>query len=76
MSDSKEIKFEIVKRIGVIGPAGQGWTRELNLVSWNGRESKLDIRDWNEDHTRMGKGLTLTADEAHTLKRLLGEVVD
>jgi len=72
MNDDKEIKFEIVKRIGALSEAKGAWTKEVNLVSWNEREPKIDIRDWNEDHTRMGKGLTLTSEEAATLARLLG----
>ena len=72
MSDEKEIKFEIVKRIGALGEAKGSWTKEVNLVSWNEREPKVDIRDWNEDHTRMGKGITLTGDEAKKLAELLG----
>ena len=71
MNDPKEIKFDIVRKIGALGPAGQGWQKEVNLVSWNEREPKIDIRDWNEDHTRMGKGLTLTKDEAKKLALLL-----
>ena len=71
MTDDKEIKFEIVKRIGALSEAKGAWTKEVNLVSWNDRESKIDIRDWNEDHTCMGKGLTLTHDEAKKLALLL-----
>ena len=58
-----EITFEITKELGVISENAKGWTRELNLVSWNEREPKYDIRDWNADHTRMSKGISMTEEE-------------
>ncbi len=69
-----EIKFEIVKSIGVISESSKGWTKELNLVSWNGREPKFDIRDWDPEHQKMGKGVTLTEEELKKLKELLSEM--
>lgn len=66
-----EIKFEIVEEIGVLSETDKGWKKELNLVSWNEREPKYDVRDWSEDHTRMSKGITLTEDEVLKLKELL-----
>lgn len=72
MEDVKEIKFDIVKKLGVLSEGSRGWRKELNTVSWNEREPKLDIRDWAEDHTRMGKGLTLSRDEAAKLYEYLG----
>ena len=65
-----EIKFDIVKHFGVVSEGKGGWKKELNLVSWNGRAPKLDIRDWAPGH-KMGKGITLTAEEAAKLKELL-----
>ncbi len=70
-----EIKFEIIKNIGVISESPKGWTKELNLIRWNGRESKYDIRDWDPDHQVMGKGVTLSEDELKKLKGLLGSLV-
>lgn len=66
-----EIKFEIVEEIGVLSETDKGWKKELNLVSWNDREPKYDVRDWSEDHARMSKGITLTEDEVLKLKELL-----
>ena len=68
-----EIKYDIVENLGVLSDNGKGWTKELNLVSWNEREAKYDIRDWNEDHTRMRKGITLTKEEAEILLNVLKE---
>lgn len=66
-----DIKFEIKESIGVISEGSKGWTKELNLVSWNDRDPKYDIREWSPDHQKMGKGVTLTIDEVRTLKALL-----
>ena len=66
-----EIKYEITKHIGVLSEGTKGWRKELNLVSWNGREPKYDIRDWSPDHEKMGKGITLSNDEVEALKKLL-----
>lgn len=69
-----DIKYEIVKQIGVLSKAGSGWTKELNLVSWNDREPKYDLRDWSADHDKMGKGVTLTKDELLALRELLNSI--
>jgi hypothetical protein len=69
-----EIKFEIIKTIGVLSESSKGWTKELNLISWNGREPKYDIRDWDPEHQKMGKGVTLTEEELKKLQDVLGEM--
>ena len=66
-----EIKYEILKTIGVLSTSASGWSKELNLISWNDREPKYDLRDWSADHTKMGKGVTLSAEELSALKALL-----
>ncbi len=66
----EKIKFEIVRHIGVLSTGAKGWRRELNLISWNDRPAKLDIRDWDENHEKMGKGITLTNDEFNALMEL------
>ena len=66
-----DIKFEITEHIGILSEGSKGWTKEINRVSWNDREPKLDIREWSPDHTKMGKGITLTDEEAQKLKELL-----
>jgi hypothetical protein len=67
-----DITFEIKESIGVLSESAKGWTKELNLVSWNGREAKYDIREWDPEHMKMGKGLTFTKEEMHALKDMLG----
>lgn len=69
-----EIKFEIIKTIAVLSTSASGWSRELNLISWNDREPKYDLRDWSADHTKMGKGVTLTKEELLALKELLNKI--
>lgn len=66
-----EIKFEIKQNVGTISESSKGWTKELNLVSWNDKEAKYDLRDWDPAHEKMGKGVTLTADELKKLRELL-----
>ena len=66
-----EVKYEIIKKIGVLSTSASGWTKELNLVSWNDREPKYDLRDWSADRKRRGKGVTLSAEELLALKALL-----
>ena len=56
----KKISYEIKEHLGVINKSGSGWNRELNLVSWNGNDPKYDIREWDEFHEKMSKGITLT----------------
>ena len=69
-----DFSFEIVKNIGIVSEGKGGWNLELNLVSWGGRAPKYDIRDWNEDHSRMRKGVSLTAEEVAVLKEILEEI--
>ncbi|MBS4214892.1 YdbC family protein [Neobacillus rhizophilus] len=66
-----EIKYEITESIGKLSESPKGWNKELNLVSWNGKEPKYDLRDWAPDHEKMGKGITLTKEELQALKDIL-----
>ena len=67
-----DIKFEIKKEIGVLSENAKGWRKELNLISWNDAAPKYDIRDWAPEHEKMGKGVTLTKEEAESLLKFLG----
>ncbi|MBS4537478.1 hypothetical protein GOQ27_03335 [Clostridium sp. D2Q-11] len=68
------INYEILKTIGEISDSNKGWTKELNLISWNNREPKYDLRDWAPEHEKMGKGITLTGKELRKLKEILNEM--
>ena len=70
-----DIKYEIVEQIGVLSESAKGWTKELNKISWNGGEPKYDIRDWAPEHEKMGKGVTLTRDEAEKLLSILKDTL-
>lgn len=69
-----EIKYEIIEKLGILSESTKGWTKELNLISWNGGTPKYDIRDWSPDHEKMGKGITLTKEELEALKDLLNDM--
>lgn len=68
------IEFEILENVGVLSTNAKGWQKELNLVSWNGRPAKFDLRDWDPDHVKMGKGVTLSNEEVAQLKTILADV--
>lgn len=65
-----DLKYEIIERIAILSQKGS-WTKELNKVSWNDRPAKFDLRDWNHDENKMGKGTTLTDEEIHNLHEVL-----
>ncbi len=69
-----EINYEIVREIAVLSEGSKGWRKELNLVSWNGREAKYDLREWAPGHEKMGKGVTLSFEEAGALRDALNQV--
>ncbi len=71
-----DIKFEIKHRVGVLSESAKGWRKELNLISWNGREPKYDIRDWSPEHEKMGKGTTLSNEEVENLYALLKNIME
>lgn len=63
-----EIKFEIIEQIKKLSTNSKnGWSKELNLVSWNDAVPKYDLRNWSPDHKKMGRGITLTKDELQIL---------
>ncbi len=66
-----DVKFEIKETTGVLSESAKGWKKELNLISWNDKEAKYDIRDWDSEHKKMGKGVTLNIDELKALKEIL-----
>jgi hypothetical protein len=72
--DMPEIKYEVVDKIGIVSEGNNGWNKELNLISWNEREPVYDIRTWSPDHEKMGKGVTITVEEAKTLRDMLNKL--
>lgn len=70
----REITYNVVKEIAVLSEKSNGWTKQLNLISWNNGEPKYDIRDWAPEREKMGKGVTLTAAELQCLSDALAEL--
>ena len=70
-NNNDEVHFDLMERIGVLGTKDNGWTKEVNIVAWNGGKAKVDIRDWDPAHQRMTKGITLFEEEAENLVRAL-----
>ena len=68
---AQQFSYEIVEEIAILSENNKGWRKELNLVSWNGRPPKFDLRDWAPDHEKMGKGLTLTNEEFEQLQKAI-----
>nr|WP_245251017.1 PC4/YdbC family ssDNA-binding protein [Virgibacillus litoralis] len=68
------MKYEVIETVAVLSESPKGWTKELNLVSWNGRDPKYDLRDWSPNKEKMGKGVTLTEEELYKLKAVLSEL--
>ena len=67
----REIQYEIVKESAVLSTGDSGYTKEINLISWNGKEPKYDIRSFSPNREKCGKGITLNADEAAALLKAL-----
>lgn len=67
-------RYEIYKHIGALSQLNNGWRKELNFISWEGREPVYDIRTWNTEHTEYGKGVTITAAQMIVLRKLLDEM--
>lgn len=67
------IQVKIVEHIGVLSES-KGWKKELNIVSWNQMPAKFDIREWDEYHEHMKKGITFTKSEIRELRNILADV--
>jgi len=74
VEENREFKFSIVRHIGVLAEGTKGWKKEVNLVSWNERPPKLDLREWDENHEKMTRGITLNAEELGILRDLITDV--
>ena len=70
-NQNREIEFKLVEKLGVLDTHKSGWAREVNIVAWNGKPPKFDIRDWDPEHERMSRGITLHEREAVKLAKIL-----
>lgn len=71
-----EFKYEVIERIAVLSESSKGWTKELRLISWNEKDPKYDVREWSPDGSKMGKGITLSVEEASQLKKAFESLED
>ena len=69
-----DIKYEITRSLGILSQGTRGWQKEINLISWNERAPKVDIRDWAPEHEKMGKGITLSREELIHLRDILNQL--
>lgn len=69
-----ELKFEIIKNIAILSEGAKGWKKEINIISWNNRKAKIDIREWDENHVKMGKGITLNKEELSKFRDVIGSI--
>lgn len=69
-----DFKYDIVEHLGFLSENTKGWTKELNLISWNGAQPKYDLRDWGPEHEKMGKGITLNNEEFEALKEIINNL--
>ncbi|EEU75802.1 conserved hypothetical protein [Enterococcus faecalis E1Sol] len=67
----EEFSYEILEEVAMLSENARGWRKELNLISWNGRPPKFDLREWAPDHEKMGKGITLTNEEFAELSKTI-----
>ena len=74
MAFNDNFKFEIVKNITVLSTDRNGWAKELNLVSFNDAPPKYDIRSWDPDHQKMGKGVSLSREEMQEMLDALADI--
>ena len=83
--EDEDIECDIIESYGIFSKenfskgkfahGSKSWNKEVNLVSWNGRPAKIDIRNWQRDHTKCGKGIALTREEAEELVKLLNKIL-
>jgi hypothetical protein len=74
MAKNEDVKFEIIQHFGVMKERKNGWKKELNKVKWGNNDPKWDIREWNEEHDKMSRGITLTDEEAKILFEIFNSI--
>jgi hypothetical protein len=74
MAKNEDVKFEIIQHFGVMKERKNGWKKELNKVKWGDNDPKWDIREWNEEHDKMSRGITLSDEEAKILFEIFNSI--
>lgn len=70
----KEFEYSVLSDLGVIEEGTNGYNTEAKIISWNGGTPKLDIRKWNDETGKMGKGISISLDSVETLIDILKNV--
>lgn len=71
----ENFRYEVKKHIATLSQTEDGrFTKEVNLISYNGAEPKLDIRKWDRENDKMQKGITLNEAEVSALKACLAQM--
>lgn len=71
---AENFTYEFLGEHHRISEGSGGWSLELNKISWNKKAPKFDLRSWSSDHQKMGKGITMTADDVRKLRDLLNQI--
>lgn len=69
--DQSNYNFKILENIGVVSEKPNGWTLELNIVSFNGRDARYDLREWRNDHTELRNGARFSESDLKPLMELI-----
>lgn len=69
-----EVTYVMGEHLGVLSTNGKGYQKELNMIAWNGCAEKFDMREWDEGHRKMSRGITLNREEMSALKGILGDL--
>lgn len=74
-----DFKYKITEEIAVLSKNEKGYSKELNLVSYNDADAKFDIRTWYEDedgNKKLQKGITLNDEECKNLYNALKDIAE
>lgn len=69
----KEVTFEIIKNLILLEEYKNGWTKEINLVSWNDKDPVIDIRTWGKNKEVIGKGISINDKEFKDIVKYISE---
>ena len=76
--NDEKFSYEVLQKCGQLSE-GNGWSKELRLISWNGGEPQYDIRSWHVDtkgNEKMSQRCGLTGEELVNLYQLIGLMIE